>query len=84
MTESNINKLQKIDEVQDMIVENVIVDKLPSCCNNCKFGNDCNDYYYDNNGIYCSLMQKLFFSNDEFIKFENRAKICPLILKKEN
>lgn len=98
MTESNIKKLQKIreyarfitdiiedinlSEVKDMTIESIIVDKLPSCCDNCKFSDDLNSCYYDCNDIYCSVTQEVLTSSNEFNKLENRSKICPLILKK--
>lgn len=100
MTESNIKKLQKIrdyaifitdiiehiklSEVNDMTIENIIVDKLPDCCNNCRYSIDCDSCYSDSNDIFCTLKEELLISSNEFNKLENRAKICPLILKKEN
>lgn len=97
MTESNYKKLKKIEDYakymlevvnelrcsfkDNVVVHEVTVDNMPSCCENCRFSDDIEDYNFHTDDIYCTLLQEVNSVSYGFNKFKERGKNCPLKLK---
>lgn len=100
MIESNYKKLKKIEDYanymleavnelrcsfkDNVVVHELTVDKIPSCCENCRFSEDIEDYNFHTDDIYCTLLNDVYSTSDNFNKYKERGKNCPLKIKNSN